>query len=86
MVQLVCCAIASMTDGVTPTMRLDGGARIPVRLHGWWTIDEWCGHGRRGVPRASSGAGNDGDGVDELQRQCGRVGEREGAWGGRELG
>jgi hypothetical protein len=27
MVQLVCCAIASTTDGVTPAMRLDGGAR-----------------------------------------------------------
>jgi hypothetical protein len=24
MVQLVCCAIASTTDGVTPVMRLDG--------------------------------------------------------------
>jgi hypothetical protein len=28
--------------------------RIPVRLHGWWTIDERCGHGR-GATRTSSG-------------------------------
>jgi hypothetical protein len=34
MVQLVCCAIASTTDGVTLAMRSDGGARILVRLHG----------------------------------------------------
>jgi hypothetical protein len=30
MVQLVCCAIASTTDGVTPAMRLNGGARTDV--------------------------------------------------------
>jgi hypothetical protein len=24
-------------------------AQIPVRLHGWRTIDERCGHGRRGA-------------------------------------
>jgi hypothetical protein len=28
--------------------------RIPVRLHGWWTIDERCGHDR-GAMRTSSG-------------------------------
>jgi hypothetical protein len=39
MVQLVCCAIASTTDGVTPAMRLDGGVRTDgerrtARRHG----------------------------------------------------
>jgi hypothetical protein len=37
MVQLVCCVIVSMVDGVIPAMRLDGGARTPARLHGWQT-------------------------------------------------
>jgi hypothetical protein len=61
-VQLVCCAIASTADGVTPVMRLDGVARIPVRLHVWRTIDERRGHSRRGAAWVSSDAGNDGDG------------------------
>jgi hypothetical protein len=36
-------------DGVTPAMRSDGGARIPMRLHGRRTIDERRGHGRQGA-------------------------------------
>jgi hypothetical protein len=71
MVQLVCCAIALTADGVTPAIRSDGGARILVRLHGWRTIDERHGHGRRGAARACSSAGNDGDRHDERLR--GRV-------------
>jgi hypothetical protein len=36
--------------------------------------------------RGSTDSGADDDGVDELRRRRGRVGEREGARGGRELG
>jgi hypothetical protein len=34
MVRLVCCAIASTTDSVTPAMRLDGGTRTDDERRG----------------------------------------------------
>jgi hypothetical protein len=43
MVQLVCCVVASMANGVVPAMRSDGGARTSARLHGWRTARK---HGR----------------------------------------
>jgi hypothetical protein len=48
MVQLVRYAVASTVGGVILAMHSDGGARTPVRLHGWRTNVEWRGHGHGG--------------------------------------
>jgi hypothetical protein len=83
MVQLVCCAITSTTDDVTPVMCLDGGARMDgerrtrtggVPANGGWT--RTVSTNSEESPRTP--ATNSSDGVGEW--------EREGAWGERELG
>ena len=61
MVQLVCCVIVSMVDGVIPAMRLDGGARTPARLHEW---------------RTAYGCGCSGDELHDGELSTARVGAR----------